>query len=121
MSTVQENHHTPPQADLEPAKDVHDEEIWMSDGNIIIGALDELKNERHLFKCHRGLLSSRLPTLHDMFEADGSGGLLSAAASEQYEGLPFVRLYDDPKDVKSLLRVLYNPRCVRSSHLSHLR
>ena len=48
MSTVQENHHTRPQADLEPAKDVHDEEIWMSDGNIIIGALDELKNERHL-------------------------------------------------------------------------
>ncbi|KAI0086522.1 hypothetical protein BDY19DRAFT_960361 [Irpex rosettiformis] len=92
-----------------PTKDIQDPVVWMSDGNIIVGVLDETNNERHMFKCHRGILSSRLPALRDMFEADGVGGSAGASASEKYQGLPFVRFYDNPKHVRLLLRVIYNP------------
>lgn len=33
----------------------------------------------------------------------------SATASEQYQGVPVVRLYDSAQDVKTLLRVIYDP------------
>ncbi|KAI0086521.1 hypothetical protein BDY19DRAFT_995812 [Irpex rosettiformis] len=89
-------------------KDIQDQEIWMSDGNIIIAALDEAKNERHLFKCYRGLLAHRLPVLKEMFDADPSGAII-ASASEHHAGIPLVRLYDEPKHVRRLLQVLYNP------------
>ncbi|KAI0088127.1 hypothetical protein BDY19DRAFT_994533 [Irpex rosettiformis] len=90
-------------------KDIQDKEIWMSDGNIIIAAVDKGKSERHLFKCHRGLLASRLPVLREMFDADISSESVTASASEHYEGAPIVRLYDEVKHVRKLLEVLYNP------------
>lgn len=93
-------------------KDIQDEEIWMQDGNIVVAAVDETKHERRLFKCHRGLLASRLPVLKEMFEADLTSGSVTASASEHYEGTPIVRLYDEPDHIRQLLHVLYNPRCV---------
>ncbi len=84
---------------LEELTDVQYPEIWMSDGNIIIAAVDEEKNERHLFKFYRGLLADRLPVLRDMFEADLSSGSVGASVSEKYDGTPVVRLYDDHADV----------------------
>lgn len=102
----------PDDADKPGVQDIHDEEIWMPDGNIIIAAVDERKNQRRLFKCHRGLLASRLPVLKEMFEADLSSGLITASVSEHYEDTPIVRLYDDPEHIQELLSVLYDPRCV---------
>ncbi|KAI0801825.1 hypothetical protein BC629DRAFT_1591506 [Irpex lacteus] len=99
----------PDDADKPGVQDIHDEEIWMPDGNIIIAAVDERENQRRLFKCHRGLLASRLPVLKDMFEADLSSGLITASVSEHYEDTPIVRLYDDPKHIQELLSVLYDP------------
>ncbi|KAI0801812.1 hypothetical protein BC629DRAFT_139719 [Irpex lacteus] len=94
---------------LEELTDVQDPEIWMSDGNIIIAAVDEEKNERHVFKFYRGLLTDRLPVLRDMFEADLSSGSVGASVSERYDGTPVVRLYDDHADVQLLLGVLHDP------------
>ena len=93
-------------------KDIPDKEIWMSDGNIIIAAVDEAKNERYLYKCHRGLLSKTLPVLGEMFEADLSSGCVTSSASEHYEGLPIIRLYDERVHVQQLLQVIYDPRRV---------
>lgn len=98
-------------------KDIEDEEIWMSDGNIIIAVVDEAQNERHLFKCHRSVLSSSLPVLKEMFEADQLSGASTTLASEHYEGIPIVRLFDEPQDVRQLLGIFYNPRYAASRWL----
>lgn len=96
--------------DSEALLDTPDEEVWFSDGNIIVAAVDDVKNRRHLFKCHRGLLAKRLPALGDMFEAGIIAG--SASASEQFDGHPVVRLYDRHEHLKALLRALYDPSSV---------
>ena len=92
--------------------DVQDEEIWMQDGNIIIAVIDEAKNERIMFKCHRGLLVYSLTALKEMFEADHSCGSTAVSVSEHYDGTPVVRLYDEVDHVRHVLRVLYKPRYV---------
>jgi hypothetical protein len=95
----------------EPALvDVPDSEVWFRNGNVMIAAVDDSTKQRHLFKCHQGLLAHRLPALEDMFEAGAMAN--SASASETHAGLPIVRLYDPYDHVRSLLRVLYNPRSV---------
>ena len=106
-------------ADNPVLEDIQDEEIWMSDGNIVVAVVDEAKGERHLYKCHRGLLSKSLPVLGEMFEADHSSGCIVASASEHYEGTPVVRLYDESAHVQQLLQVIYNPRYVRRYQRSH--
>jgi hypothetical protein len=90
--------------------DIPDSEVWFSDGNIIIASVDDVNQQRHLFKCHRAVLARRLSALEDMFEAGAIAD--SASASEQFGGLPVVRLYDPHEDVKALLRATYNPTSV---------
>lgn len=94
--------------------DIQDDIVWMSDGNVIIAVVDEAKCKRHLFKCHRSVLASRLPALKDMPDVDQSSGSTAALASdsEHIDGVPVARLYDDIADVRQLLYILYNPRCV---------
>lgn len=50
---------------------VEDSDVLCNDGNVIIAVVDEQRNARHLLKCHRGVLSARLPALRDMFDAGG--------------------------------------------------
>ena len=99
------------EAHVEPMADetVKDEEVWMDDGNIIVSGGT---NPRTMFKCHRSILSTRSDIFSDVFT------LPASSANELYEGLPVVHLPDAAADVKQLLRILYDPRCVGAIRLS---
>lgn len=43
---------------------IPDPEVWFSDRNVIVAAVDEAKKEKHLFKCHQDMLGQRLPSTH---------------------------------------------------------
>lgn len=86
--------------------DIPDPEVWFSDRNVIVAAVDEAKKEKHLFKCHRDMLAQRLPALGDMFEAGKMAS--SVSASEHIDSLPIVHLYNPPEYVRALLQVLFN-------------
>lgn len=86
-----------------------DRDIWFDDGNIIVATTEETDdaNVTHLFKCHKSLLSKYSPIFRDVFS------LPQLFGGEEYEGLPAVLLPDPYKDVKGLLRMLYDPlKCV---------
>ena len=86
---------------------LHDEDLWLEDGNIVIAATDETQEEKavYAFKCHRSVLTKH----SNVFE-----GLLSIPPStdtqDLYEGLPLITLPDQYADVKGLLRFLYDSR-----------
>ncbi|RDX48933.1 hypothetical protein OH76DRAFT_1483435 [Lentinus brumalis] len=72
----------------------HDSEFWLEDGNVVLVA----KNVG--FRVYRGLLTAQSLVFYDMFSAT------SLRADEQYDGVPIVRLYDSPVDLRHLFRVL---------------
>ncbi|KIY46518.1 hypothetical protein FISHEDRAFT_75541 [Fistulina hepatica ATCC 64428] len=83
------------------------EDVWLSDGNVIICAAGPSSGSdcdtRVLFKVHRSILSRHSAVLHDMF-----GLPLTYSAEEAYEGVPLVYMHDDPVDVQNLIHALYN-------------
>jgi hypothetical protein len=87
--------------------DIQDPKVWFEDGNIIIAAVNDTKNHRHLFKCHQALVAQRLPALKNTLEAAAIADSISA--SETLLRLPIVHLHDPYEHLKALLRVLYNP------------
>lgn len=87
---------------------VQDPELWMSDGNIVVTAVETTEKESitHAFRVHKSVLAKHSPVFGDLFT------LPQAAETEQYEGIPVVKLPDHYRDIRGLLRLFYNPGCV---------
>lgn len=83
-----------------------DPDVWMSDGNIIVAAADLTDDDKpvYMIKCHKSVLSLYSPVFEDLFK------LAIPSDTEEYEGLPIVTLTDCYKDVKGLIRMLYDLR-----------
>lgn len=88
------------------AEFVHDTDIWMSDGNIIIAADHSTEEDTitYVFRCHKSVLCRHSEVFEGLFEVG------HASPAEQYEGLPLVHFPDSYQDVKGLLRLLYDLR-----------
>ncbi|RPD58576.1 hypothetical protein L226DRAFT_466520 [Lentinus tigrinus ALCF2SS1-7] len=71
-----------------------DEEFWLDDGNVVLVA------QSTGFRVYKGLLAAQSPIFHDMFSAT------SLRADERYDGVPVIRLFDSPVDLRHLFRVL---------------
>lgn len=95
-----------PNSDEQPKKVIQDDDIWMSDGNLVIAVPCEDEDTVHIFKCHKSILATRSSVFESMFT------LPQTETTETYEGLPVVQLRDDPKAMKALLKFLYNPTYV---------
>ena len=72
----------------------HDEELWLDDGNIILVAQDVG------FRVYKGLLTKQSPVFQDLL------GSKENRADEYMDGVPVVRIFDSPYDLRHLLRVL---------------
>lgn len=79
-------------------KYVEDQDVWMDDGSIIIAAGTD---PTHLFKCHKSVLSKNSLVFSEMF------GL--ALTGNAYQDVPVVPLPDAANDVRTLIRMLYDP------------
>lgn len=90
-----------------PAK--HHEKHWVSDGNVVLGAVDSGKTTTTLFRIHRSLLSDQSEVFACMFSLPQGEGNFQI---ESYEGLPLVRLHDTSEDLTALLDVLRDSLCV---------
>lgn len=95
---------------------VQDPDIWMSDGNIIIATVDFSDDERptYVLKCHKSLLARHSQVFEDLFH------IAQPSVDDEYEGIPLVTLSDSYKDVKGLLRMLYDFRSVSAPPLCHI-
>ncbi|KAI0699087.1 hypothetical protein BC835DRAFT_1412739 [Cytidiella melzeri] len=86
---------------------VHDTNIWMSDGNVIIAVEDpddDLKRT-YAFKCHMSVLAKHSNIFEALFTLPQSQD-----DAETYDGVPLVVLPDPYQDVKELLQMLYDPK-----------
>lgn len=95
-------------------RDIRHNDLWFSDGSVILRA------EHTLFRVHMSLLSRRSLLFGDIFSlpqpsstptertAEPSGSDTFQADSELMEGCPVLRLHDDPNDLASLLLALYD-------------
>ncbi|KDQ62284.1 hypothetical protein JAAARDRAFT_203451, partial [Jaapia argillacea MUCL 33604] len=91
---------------------VKSDTIWFFDGNIVLQATDEAEHTQHLFKCHKSILAKHSSIFDDVF-----GLPQSQESSEQFEGVPLVRLPDSADDLRDLLELLYDP--IRIPHEKH--
>ncbi|PIL33271.1 hypothetical protein GSI_04721 [Ganoderma sinense ZZ0214-1] len=72
-----------------------DEDVWLSDGNIVVIASDTVA-----FRVHKSILSLRSEVFSDLFS------LPDANMAETMDGLPVVHVSDSPDDIRRLLLVL---------------
>ena len=86
-----------------PGPVIHDEHVWMDDGNVIVAAG---RDPMSLFKCHQSILSKQSEVFRGMFSLPPSD------AVEQYQGLPMVHMPDPVEDIRGVLKMLYDPACV---------
>ena len=80
------------------------EDLWISDGNVVLSAVSLDGTRTTLFRVHRSLLSKHSEVFTSMFNIPQGRG-----ASELYEGIPLVRLPDASEDVESLFSILHDP------------
>ncbi|KAJ3484240.1 hypothetical protein NLI96_g5772 [Meripilus lineatus] len=88
---------------------VNDDDIWVSDGNIILSSLSSSGSTLYLFKCHKSTLARWSSIFQTMLSLPQGPG------EETFEGLPVVQLMDPPEDVQALLTLLYDPTSHPSS------
>lgn len=74
-----------------------DEEVWLNDGNVVIGA------ETTAFRVHRSVLSLHSDVLRDMFTLPPP----TDDGQEMMEGYPVVRVSDMAADMRHMLKALY--------------
>ncbi|KAI1787704.1 hypothetical protein LXA43DRAFT_1028014 [Ganoderma leucocontextum] len=74
-----------------------DEDVWLSDGNIVIVAADTMA-----FRVHKSILSLRSEVFRDLFLLPNA----DAATMETMDGCPVVRVSDSPDDIRRLFLVL---------------
>jgi len=76
-----------------------DEDFWFLDGNIVLLVQDTA------FRVHRGVLSHHSEVFRDLFAVP------QPLNQERIDDCAVVRLHDDPKEVRYLLRVFYGGDC----------
>lgn len=74
-----------------------DEEVWLSDGNIVVVA-----DKTVAFRVHRSILSLRSEIFRDLFSLPNA----DAATVETMDGCPVVPVSDSPDDIRRLFLVL---------------
>ncbi|KAI0048879.1 hypothetical protein FA95DRAFT_1653360 [Auriscalpium vulgare] len=85
---------------------VQSEELWFSDGNIIIRSLPSgAPPIRAVYKVHRSILSLHCSAFAALFEGPKDEAFI--AGSEHYEKLPLMDLPDDAEDLRHFLKALY--------------
>lgn len=70
------------------------EEFWLEDGNIVLVA------QNVAFRVYQGLLTKQSAVFKDLFSS------AETRADETYDGVPVVRLFDSPVELRHLFRVL---------------
>ncbi|KAM5539632.1 hypothetical protein V8D89_006741 [Ganoderma adspersum] len=73
----------------------HSEELWLSDGNVILSTQDTG------FRVFRSLLATQSTVFAEIFTSE-----LSSSDQEMFEGCAVVHVYDTPEDLAHFLRVL---------------
>lgn len=101
--------HSPPSAQKRKRTGndkLQDPDIWLSDGNVIITAVDLTDDDKpvYLLKCHKSFLARHLVVFKDLF------GLPQPPGREEHDGLPVVALTDCYQDVRGLLGMMYDLR-----------
>lgn len=81
-----------------------DEELYFTDGNIVLSANDSEGN-LVFFKVHQSMLSKHSTVFADMFSLPA----FSVSVTDVYDGAPLVHLQDDIEDLSRSLRVFYDP------------
>ncbi|KAF7352601.1 BTB domain-containing protein [Mycena venus] len=76
--------------------------LYLADGNLIMAA--PIEGGTMLFRVHQSILSINSPIFAAMFTLPPP-----SVNRDVHDGVPFVRMPDDAKDIESLLKVLYNP------------
>ena len=75
---------------------VHDEEIWFSDGNVVLLA------QGRAFKVYQLLLARDSEVFRGLF------ALPQPSSAEAVDGCPIVYLTDRPEELRHLLRVIFD-------------
>ncbi|KAJ7639006.1 hypothetical protein FB45DRAFT_739896 [Roridomyces roridus] len=79
--------------------------LYLRDGNLVIAApVLEGAGGTLLFRVHQSMLSMQSPVFASMFTLPPPGTNLDV-----YDGVPYVHLPDDSRDIESVLKVLYDP------------
>ncbi|KAI1791456.1 hypothetical protein LXA43DRAFT_1181828 [Ganoderma leucocontextum] len=78
-----------------------DEQVWFSDGSIIVVAENKVA-----FRVHKGILSFRSEVFHDLFSLAVTHADSDAATAETMDGCSVVHLTDSPEDIRHLFLVL---------------
>ena len=74
-----------------------DDDVWLSDGSIVVAAADNVA-----FRVHKSTLARRSEIFRDLFSLPNA----DAATAETMEGCPIVRVSDVSEDIRHLLAVL---------------
>lgn len=90
---------------FKPPEERHDS-LWISDGNIVMSAVNEEETCTILFCVHRSSLTRQSEVFESMFNIPQGE---DSRFIEVYEGLPLVRLPDSAKEVEGLLNVMHDP------------
>lgn len=85
----------------------HHEDLYFSDGDIVLSAVNAASKDEVLLRVHKLILSHNSPVFRDMFAFPAG-----PQVNEMYDDVPVVRMPDDAADLVSLVRVLYNPGLV---------
>ena len=84
-------------ANLQTSDPQKDEEVWLSDGSIVVVTADNVA-----FRVHKSILSRRSEVYNDLFSLPNA----DAAMAETMDGCPVVRVSDSSVDIRHLLLVL---------------
>ena len=96
LRTEDENETTPnPPANIFEIK--RDEQVWLTDGNIVVVAADTVA-----FRVHKSVLALRSGVFGDLFSLPNA----DEAKMETMDGCPVVRVSDAPDDIRRLFLVL---------------
>lgn len=74
-----------------------DDDVWLSDGSIVVAAADNVA-----FRVHKSTLSRRSEIFNDLFSLPNA----DKATAETMDGCPVVRVTDSSADIRHLLLVL---------------
>ena len=94
------------------SNDKRDEDLYFSDGSVVLVAKDADENFVY-FRVHKSVLAKNSLVFEDMLT------MPTPANQDSYDGLPLVHLHDDAEDLKEFLAMLYDPWSVHIALFKH--